>query len=223
MNQIGLSSLFERAKTGDRDAEDQIAQIFLPRALELSRKKLPVAPSPMVDQEDLAISAINSLCRSIRNGNIEFRGDRMLGGLLRDIVVKKSAQYWRSELTQKRNRNAIRGDSDLDAGESSLDLAGLAKDMPESIFINDNSVVLNPDESLEFNIVLQSLEKSLHGLFKELFQQLEAKPRKMVLLMLDSEHSNKQLADELGCSIASVERYRASIKRKVSRIVEGSD
>jgi DNA-directed RNA polymerase specialized sigma24 family protein len=219
----GLSKLFEQAQAGDKDAEDQIAQIFLPRALELSRKKLPVAPSPMVDQEDLAISAINSLCRCIRNGNIEFRGDRILGGLLKDIVVKKSAHYWRTELTQKRNRNAVLGEADISASNSGLHLAGLATDHHESIFVNDHSVILNPDESIGFHQVLQSLERSLHGLFKELFQQLDEKPRKMLLLMLDTEYSNQQMAEKLGCSIASVERYRSSIKRKIFRIVEGSE
>lgn len=221
MSDPSLASLFERARDGDKEAEDQIAQLFLPRALELSKKKLPIAPSPMLDQEDLAISAIQSLCRSIRNGNIEFRGDRSLGGLLKDIVVKKSAQYWRSEFAQKRNRNGVHRDSDL-AGDSSLDFANLAKETPDSVFINEQSVVLNTEESFGFNEVLQSLQKSLHGLFKELFQQLEEKPRKMVLLMLDSEYSNKQLAGLLDCSVASVERYRASIKRKISRIVDGS-
>jgi DNA-binding CsgD family transcriptional regulator len=31
------------------------------------------------------------------------------------------------------------------------------------------------------------------------------------------------MAEKLGCSIASVERYRSSIKRKIFRIVEGSE
>lgn len=222
MSSSSLSSLFERAKNGDKRAENQIAGVFLPRALELAKRKLPVAPSPMVDHEDLAVSAIRSLCRCISDGTIEFRGDRMIGGLLRDIVVKKSAQYWRAESTQKRNRKNIANESDLATEDSGLQLAELAIGSSDGGHLNDQSVILSPHETKRFHEILENLERSMHGLFKELLRQLNGNPRKMLMMMLNSHYSNQELADELECSVASVERYRSSIKRKILQIADGT-
>jgi len=218
-----LTSLFKNAQNGDRGAENRIADFFLPRALEIARKKFPVTPSPMIDHEDLAFSALRSLCMGIRRGSVEFRGDKELGGLLKDIVYKKSAKYWRSELTEKRNRQNITGEGELGSnGDSRIILAELAISSSDSVFLSDSAVELKPDEIEKFGEVLLHLELGIQGLFKELFSQLQEKPRRMLLLMLEKNLDNKQMAKELNCAVASVERYRASIKRKIGRITEGS-
>jgi len=89
----------------------------------------------MLDHEDLAVSAIRSLCRCIGDGSVDFRGDNLLGGLLKDIVVKKAAQYWRSEFTQKRNRNNVTNESDFVDEESGFEIANLAATAPNSVFL----------------------------------------------------------------------------------------
>ena len=83
-----LHQCIEAAREGDEDALNQLAGYLLPKAFEIARMKMQ-ALSPMEDHEDIAVSAVRSICMRFRRGVYEFLGERELGGLLHQFVMTK--------------------------------------------------------------------------------------------------------------------------------------
>ena len=108
-----LQNLFEKAQSGDASAENEIAVYLLDRASVLLEKQMNFKASPMVDHDDIAVSAVHSMCGRIRDGKIEFRGDAEIGALLKNFVFGKASKYWRQDKTQKRQRDNIIGEHRL--------------------------------------------------------------------------------------------------------------
>jgi RNA polymerase sigma factor (sigma-70 family) len=219
MDNSQLRDLFNSAQQGNEAAQEQIAAYFFPQAVSMARRKLPVAPSPMADHEDLANSAMRSLCMAIRHGRVEYQGDRQLGAALKKIIYRKASKYWRGENSQKRNRNLVIDENGLGHGsDKAVDLAQLAVYDPGSMILNDDSIALTQHDQGPVDAVLADMESELHGLFKKLMANLDEKPRKVLLKLIEGDYSNKQLSREIGCAVASIERYRAAIRRQLERL-----
>ena len=66
--------------------------------------------------------------------------------------------------------------------------------------------------------MLVGLEGDVRGLFSELVKRLDDKPREALMLITSRAMSNDELAAEMECAPASVERYRRAIRRKLEEI-----
>ena len=221
MHDEELGRLVDAAKNGDRDAENRIAEHLFPQAIKTAQRKLATMPSPMVDEDDISASALKSLCLGLREGRLEFQGSQELGAALKTIVGRKARKYYRIELAAKRGGGTTRRESELGSNgdESRFGLDKHVAIQSETPHVNDESIAnVGQNESEIVGSIVTSLQHDLVGLFKELMNRLNEKTREALLKLMQKDYSNEELAEELGCAVSSVERYRAAIRRKLAGI-----
>lgn len=107
-----VSRLLELFKAGDDAAVQSLWKRYCVRLVRLARQKLRKTQLRVEDEEDVALSAFNSLCMGARRDHFPELTDRDgLWGLLVFITAQKAADrvvYWRRK---KRGGGKVRGDS----------------------------------------------------------------------------------------------------------------
>src|SRR6056297_3967079 len=102
----------ERLKSGDRQATEVLWQRYFDRLVTLARSKLGQHARRVVDEEDVALSAIHSLFEGAEEGQFRKLDDRQdLWKLLATITIRKVHGQRRRDDTQKRGSGRVRGDS----------------------------------------------------------------------------------------------------------------
>jgi DNA-directed RNA polymerase specialized sigma24 family protein len=125
--QSSVSHWLEGLKEGDSQAAAPLWERYCDRLVRLARRKLGHAPRRVADEEDVALSAFNSLCLGARNGRFPALADRdSLWGLLVFITAQKAADHIAHESRKKRGGGKVRGhsalvDGDRDSGEEDFD------------------------------------------------------------------------------------------------------
>ena len=209
---IKLSSLVRKATEGDAESENALARMFLNQALAV----MPARSSgnlPAEDQEDIAISAVKSFCIGIRNGQYQYQGDKQLYALLYKIIDGKVRKLWQYHFAAKRNI-AIAESLEQGAGRNEL----RSKSELDQAALPPEDIEVTAEEQLAVDRILEDLQGELHGLFGSLLNELEEHPRRLLLAMLECDADNVRLADRIGRSVASVERYRKLIKEKIEAL-----
>lgn len=206
---IKLSSLVREATNGDVESENALARMFLSQALAV----MPLRSSgnlPAEDQEDIAISAVKSFCIGIRNGQYKYQGDKQLYALLYKIIDGKVRKLWQYHFAAKRNI-AIAESLEQGSGRNEL----RSKSNLDQASLPSEDIEVTEEEQMAVDRILDDLQGELHGLFSSLLNELEEHPRRLLLAMLECDADNVRLADQIGRSVASVERYRKLIKEKI--------
>jgi DNA-directed RNA polymerase specialized sigma24 family protein len=110
-----VSQWLDGVKAGDSQAAAALWQRYCDRLLRMARKKLGHALQ-VVDEEDIALSAFNSLCLGARAGRFPALADRnSLWGLLVFITAQKAANWNAYNRRQKRDcGKAQEADADFD-------------------------------------------------------------------------------------------------------------
>ena len=92
---------------GDVGAVRPLWDRYFRRLVGLARKKLGGQAPPIADEEDIALSAFDSLCRQVEQGRLPHLDDRDgLWRLLAVMTVRKAAHLVRDETRQKRGGGA---------------------------------------------------------------------------------------------------------------------
>ena len=207
-NTYSISALISATLNGSSEAENQLAQFFLSKAVVATKRKLSGKLSTE-DQEDVALSAVKSFCLGIRDGGIEYQGDKQLFALLHKIVDGKIRKLWQYHLAQKRD---IRQVNPMDTADAGIPIEAFTQNG-----MSLESIHVTLEEQPAVNRVLADLQTELRGLFGNLLSDLDEHPRKLLLAMLESDASNEELARKIGRSVASVERYRQLIRHKLEK------
>jgi DNA-directed RNA polymerase specialized sigma24 family protein len=106
-----ISRWLGRLKAGDRQAAAGLWQRYFERLVEVARGKLRDAPRRVADEEDVALSAFDSLCRGVAKGRFPQLLDRdSLWRLLVVITARKAAHLKRDASRQKRGGGGPVGD-----------------------------------------------------------------------------------------------------------------
>jgi DNA-directed RNA polymerase specialized sigma24 family protein len=93
---------------GDPAAAQQLWERYFRRLVGLARKKLQGAPRRGADEEDVALSALDSFCRGAERGRFAQLADRdSLWQVLAVITARKAAHLLRDESRQKRGGAAV--------------------------------------------------------------------------------------------------------------------
>ena len=201
-----LSGLVELASNGSQSAENYLARFFLSNAMIATKGKL-IGKLPHEDQEDIANSAVKSLCIGIRNGEIRYQGDEQLYSLLHKIIDGKIRKLWQYHLSKKRDiRRALPLENAHNPKVTDGELTP-----PESFHVT-------PEEQLAVDRVLKDLQAELRGLFMSLLSELDEHPRSLLLMLLERNATNIELSKALGRSVASIERYRQLIRSKLESL-----
>lgn len=213
------ASLLEKwiigSRDGDQDALNRLAEYLIPKAFEFANRNM-LNLSPVDDYEDVAISAVKSICLRFRHGQREFLGEKELVGLLRRFVTGKIRDRRKYHFAEKRDIKLNIGNGDSATGSEVLTNA--RKDV-NSIWLDEQSVHLPIQEQAYLAEMLEGLGADVQGLFSELVKRLDEKPRKVLMLITTGNLSNTELAEALDCAPVSIERYRKAIRRKLEEIV----
>jgi DNA-directed RNA polymerase specialized sigma24 family protein len=189
-----ITALVERLKGGDHEAARILWQRYYPRLVALARKKLQGAPRRVADEEDAALTAFDSFCRRAERGQFPDLKDREgLWALLVILTARKVADQVKYDRRDKRGGGQVRGDSALRPGEGDTGPAGL-----DGLAGGDPT----PEEAA---LLAEEVEILLGRLS-------DPAVRQVAVCKLEG-YSNAEIAERQGCSVPTVERRLAIIRR----------
>jgi DNA-directed RNA polymerase specialized sigma24 family protein len=107
-----VAGLIKGLKAGEPKAAQQLWDRYCERLVGLARRKLRHVSRKMADEEDVALSAFNSLCVGAAKGRFPAVQDHQgLWGLLVFITAQKAADRIAYENRKKRGAGQVRGES----------------------------------------------------------------------------------------------------------------
>jgi DNA-directed RNA polymerase specialized sigma24 family protein len=189
-----VTALLARLKGGDHEAVRLLWQRYYPRLVALARQKLQGMPRRAADEEDAALSAFTSFCRRAELGQFPDLKDRDgLWALLVILTARKAADLAKHQHREKRGGGRVHGDSALrpaggDSGPGGFD------DLEGS------------DPTPEEAALLAEEVESLLGRLRD------PALRQVAVWKLEG-YTNAEIAGRQGCSLPTVERRLALIRR----------
>lgn len=170
---------------GDEEAARVIWDKFFSRASALAKRKLANATQNAVDNEDVALSAMNALCRGMqerRFKKVENRDD--LWQILAMLTSRKAI-----DVKRKAGRRKEVGEAALQNPErSQRGIENVADASHEGEFMDNLSLVAD-----------------------EMISLLDPKLKPIALWKLEG-YTNREIAEKLDRSIATIERYLKMIR-----------
>jgi RNA polymerase sigma factor (sigma-70 family) len=171
-----------QVKAGDREAAQKLWERYFARLVRLARARLPTGRRRGDDEEDVALSALDSFLRAAEHGRFPNLHSRdSLWALLVTITVRKALKVARR---QKRIR---------EVGESAL---GVDRDDPDCR--PDWKEILGREPTPEF--ACQMAERC-----RSLLDALSPELRSVALWKMEG-YTNAEIAERLGCVVGTVER-----------------
>jgi DNA-directed RNA polymerase specialized sigma24 family protein len=179
-------------KNGDeRAAQQALWDRYFERLAVFARGRLRHLPSRAADEEDVVLSALDSVFRGAREGRFPLLGDRnSLWPLLVKITARKACNARKHELAGKRGRGLVRGESALGKVGGS-DQAGI-----------EQVIGLTPTPEFALEVTEEC---------RRLLDLLDHESLRQVAMLKLSGYTNPEIAREL----AVVER---TVERKLGRI-----
>ena len=174
-------------KAGDSTAAQPLLDRYLQRLVAVARDKLRGAPRIIANEEDVALSALNSVLEGIGCGQFSRLQDRDdLLKLLIVVTLRKAASLIRYQKRQSRDCDRTRSIWNLE--ESELEQILSEEPTPESVVL-----------------MAEGLQQLLDHLGDETL-------RKVAVWKMEN-YTNAEIAKELGCVVQTVERKVKSIKQ----------
>ena len=180
---------------GIKSAAQKLWQRYLERLIRVASRHLKDFPRRMADEEDAVVVAFASFLQGVDEGRFAELEDRDdLWQVLVMLTERKATDQIRRELTGKRGQGHVRGDSVLDAGNSTTS-------QPHGF-----EQFANTDPSPEFAAEMTEL-------LERLFTFLDDPMLREIAQQKMAGHTNSEVAERLGISLRSVERALALIRR----------
>lgn len=181
-----------RLKDGDAAAVRPLWDHFFQQLVGVARRRLGGTSRRMSDEEDVAVTAFNSLCIGVAEGRFERLDSRDdLWQVLVALASRKAIDQIRKQVSQKRGGGQVRGDSiflgDGENGPGNFDQFLAETPTPELITVMDEEcnhlLSLLPDDTL----------------------------RRIATLRLEG-YGNEEIAEKLILSPRTIERKLAAIR-----------
>ena len=173
-------------KDGKEDASQQIWERYFDQLVRLASRQLGTAPRRIADEEDVAVSVFNSLCKGAQAGRFEQLKDRDdLWKLLAAISGMKAVDQIRRQTAKKRGGTNVRGES-IVAGIGDREFGGFDQFM-------------NEEPTAEFLAVMDEQQTAM-------FNSLPDDSQRNVARLRFEGFSNEEIASKLEISVRSVER-----------------
>ena len=189
-----ISRWIDQVKKGNKEAAHAIWDRYFPDLVRIARMKLDGVPGRMEDEEDVALSALDSFCRAAEQDRFPDLADRDdLFRLLSRITKRKAVDLIRRSLRQKEGGGRVQGESAVGAGATS-GYWGL-----DALSGNDPTPEIAAILAEECRWLIDSLEDS------ELKELALAKADK---------YTNKELSERFQCSPRTIERRLHMIRQK---------
>jgi DNA-directed RNA polymerase specialized sigma24 family protein len=182
-------------KGGDDDAAQKLWESYSHRLVGLARMKLRAASRRVEDEEDAALSAFDSFCRSAERGRFPRLADRDdLWRLLVVITARKAVDVAERERRLKRGGGEVRGDSAL-GDPAACDGAGGGWEH-----------IVGKEPTPEF--AAQAAEEA-----GRLLDSLGDPALRSIAVWKMEGFTNDEIAARLGCATATVERRLRVIRK----------
>ena len=194
MSDVRSSSVtvfLNQLQQGSDNGTEELWQHFFVRLVTLARKKLHSGVRRVIDEEDIALKALDECFRNLKAGKYPSVRDRdNLWALLAKITERRALNANRDQLRAKRGAGMVRG---------------------ESFFIRcDDSVSLGPD-SLPAQEPTPQMIAQFTEEFEDRLKRLNDKERPVALCKL-SGLTNQEIGSQLDISVATVERRLRNIR-----------
>jgi DNA-directed RNA polymerase specialized sigma24 family protein len=174
-------------KAGDPAAAQKLWEGYFQRLVGLARRKLRGIPRRAADEEDVALSALDSFCRGAERGRYPQLADRDdLWQQLVLITARKAIDLVHYERRQKRGGGNVRGDSALLDAKGSSATGGMER-------------VVGAEPTPEF--AAQMAEEC-----QRLLAMLTKPELRSTALWKMEGYTNQEIAVKLGCVPRTVER-----------------
>ena len=176
---------------GDSTVTTQFVDEYFPVLIQIAKKSLFGIDLRVVNEEDIVQSAFRRFFnRAQDNQFTEIKTNGELVALLKKITRDRAIDLIRHQRTLKNGRGKVKGESGLIArfGEKG---SGEVEDTRGAM----------------------ALEEALNLEFESLLNQLEDSELQRIALLRFEGYGNKEIADELDCSLRSVERRLQLIRR----------
>lgn len=182
-----------RMAEGDEAAVQAIWQSYFEKLVHLARRKLERLPRRAADEEDVALSAMQSFYQGAVEGRFPQLNDRHdLWKLLVTITTRKAFAQMKRDRAQKRGGGRVRG---------------------ESVFLREEDVtrggihqVMGEQPTPEFAVQVAET-------CGRLLEQLDDEDLKTVALCKMQGYANEEIAEVLDCAVRTVERKLARIRQ----------
>ena len=192
-NDDSVTLWIERLQDGDEAAAQELWNRYFSQLVRLAAAKLPRTVRRDFDEEDVALSAFDTLCRGLRQGKIPRLDDRNNLWLLLVVITSRKAAYrMRGATAQKRGGGRVLGESAYGCGDDSL---------PRGI-----EQTLGREPTADFTAeVADELDRLLALL-------PDNNMRELALAKLEG-CTNAEAAAQLDCGLRTVERRLQLIRR----------
>ena len=190
-----LTTWLAGLKKGDSRAAQEIWQEYFGRLVRLAKGKLRGVPGRSFDEEDIALSAMNSFIKGAQVGKFPKLDDRTdLWRLLVTITARKTQKHLRMRYAQKRGGGNVRGESIfIHAGDASAG-AGIGG-------------VLGAEPTPELAVQMAETCQTMLDILDDTVLQDIAQ------FKLEG-FSNEDIAQRLDCTTRTVERKLERIRKK---------
>jgi DNA-directed RNA polymerase specialized sigma24 family protein len=194
-----VTRLIARLRAGDSDSARLLWERYFARMLGIAKKRLGGASRRVVDEEDVAISVFDTLCRGAAEGRFSQLADRNdLWRLLIAITQQKAVDQVRRQMRAKRGGGEVRGDSvfmklpaDGDSGVQGFEAVLSSGPTPD--------LLVSMDEE-----------------YQRLLGLLRNDTLRQIAIWRMEGYSNDEIANRLQCTTRSVERKLKLIREKWS-------
>jgi DNA-directed RNA polymerase specialized sigma24 family protein len=187
-----ISHWIAEIKDGDSAGARGIWERYFPRLVELAGKQIRGVPRGMADEEDVALSALDSFCRAAREGRFPDLADRDgLWRLLLQMTVHKAIGLARHERRQRRGGGRVQS-------------------------LDDDEMV--SDEGLVAEIVGREPTPEFAAMMadecRRLLEKLDDPQLRELAVAKMEGYGNEEIARRLGCSLRTVERRLRLIRKE---------
>jgi RNA polymerase sigma factor (sigma-70 family) len=178
-------------KAGDPEATRRLWERYFADLVRLARARLRDAPRAAADEEDAALSAFDSFCRGIGEGRYPRLDDRAdLWRILVTITARKAADMVQHERRLKRGSGRVRAEADLAA--AALEAGGVGQAPADGP--SPELAAMMADEC------------------RRLFDLLPDESLRQVARLRLEGYTDREIAQDLGCSLSTVERRLRTIR-----------
>lgn len=180
---------------GDEAAAQAVWEQYFDKVVRLARRKLEGMARRVVDEEDVALSALKSFVRGVERGRFPQLSDHDdLWRILVTIAARKAIAQRKRQLAQKRGGGEERGESVFATGNNEGRAGGIAD-------------VLGEEPTPEFQAMMAEQCEAL------LSRLEDSSLRDLALRKLEG-YTNQEIAESLGCTARTIERWLSRIRDK---------
>ncbi|MDR0337375.1 MAG: hypothetical protein LBI18_09820 [Planctomycetaceae bacterium] len=202
-----LKLLLDAVQNQNQEAFEQFWHLHFDRLTTLARRKMSQVNKRVSDEEDIAISALNSFYNGLAEKRFHsIQGNNELWKILATIVCRKISKQKRGEFTQKRGGGQVRGESFFNAG-------------PATEQVNERAGFGN----VAGTTTTPYLEVEFLDTCKKLYEILDDESIRNVARLTMEGYSIDEIAAELGCVRRTVERKLKIIREKWKQEIENNE